>query len=77
MIQVILGKSHYEEDGAQNYLVFQPTIKYFKRIARFGTGICIYFWQSKGLSDERINSVTTSNHIITPKLSYYGTKVRA
>ena len=25
-----IGKSHFDEDGAQNYLVFQPLIKYFQ-----------------------------------------------
>ena len=25
-------KSHFEEDDTQNYLVFQPMNKYFKRI---------------------------------------------
>ena len=24
-----IGKSHFEEDGTQNYLVFQPMCKYF------------------------------------------------
>ena len=24
------GKSHFEEDGTQNYLVFQPINRYFK-----------------------------------------------
>ena len=28
-----IGKSHFKEDGTQNYLVFQPTNKYFKVIA--------------------------------------------
>ena len=32
--------------------------------------------ESKGLSDERINSITTSNYNITPELSHYGTKAR-
>ena len=27
------GKNHFEEDGTQNYLVFQPMYKYFKKIA--------------------------------------------
>ena len=27
-----IGKSHFEEDGTQNYLVFQPVSKYFKVI---------------------------------------------
>ena len=25
-----IGKSHFEVDGTQNYLVFQPTFRYFK-----------------------------------------------
>ena len=25
-----IGKSHFEEDGTQNYLVFQPMCRYFK-----------------------------------------------
>ena len=28
-----IGKSHFEEDGTQNYLVFQPINRYFKVIA--------------------------------------------
>ena len=32
------GKSHFEEDGTQNYLVFQPLYKYFKSIAGVGSG---------------------------------------
>ena len=30
----------------------------------------------KGLSDERINSITASNYSITPELCYYGNKIR-
>ena len=69
-----IGKSHFEEDGTQNYLVFQPMYKYFKQIAGVGNGN--YYWQSKGLSDERINSITASNYSVTPFLDYYGTKTR-
>ena len=28
------------------------------------------------MSDEKINSITTSNYSMTPELSYYGTKTR-
>ena len=28
-----IGKSHFEEDGTQNYLVSQPINRYFKLIA--------------------------------------------
>ena len=41
-----------------------------------GSGNYIYYWQSKGLSDERINSIKTPNHSITPNLNYYGTTTR-
>ena len=50
--------------------------RYFKRVAGVGSGNYIYFWKSKGLSDERINSITASNYSITPELSYYGSKTR-
>ena len=46
-------------------------------IARIGNVSCIYYWKSKGLSDERINSIKTSACGITPYLSYYNTnKIR-
>ena len=69
-----IGKSHFEEDGTQNYLVFQPMYRYFKRIAGVGNGNYIYYWQSKGFSDERINSITVSNYSVTPFLDYYDPK---
>ena len=47
--------------------------KYFKSIAGVGSGNYIYFWKSKGLSDD---SDTEYNHSITPELSYYGSKTR-
>ena len=49
------GKGHFEENGTQNYLVFQPMYRYFKMVARIRSGSYIKFWKSKGLSDERIN----------------------
>ena len=71
-----IGKSHFEEDGTQNYLVFQPMYKYFERIAGVDNSSYIYYWQSKGLSDEKINSIKMFNHGITANLDYYGTKTR-
>ena len=60
----------------QNYLVFQPTRRSFKTIVGVGNGSYIYYWKSKGLFDERINSIKTPNHSITSNLSYYGTYKR-
>ena len=67
------GKSHFEEDGVQNYLVFQPMYRYFKMITNTDY---ISSWKSKGLSDESIKPPTTSDNSLTPALSYYGTKTR-
>ena len=47
--------------------------KYFKRIAGVGNENYIYYWKSKGLSDERNNSIKTSDYGINPYLSYYDT----
>ena len=68
-----IGKSHSEEDGTQNYLVFQPINKYFKVITNTDY---ISSWKSKGLSAESIKPPTTSDNSLTPKLNYYGTKTR-
>ena len=45
--------------------------RYFKQIAGVCNGNYIYYWKSKGLSDERISSIKTPNH---PNLDYHGTK---
>ena len=29
-LSYFIGKNHFEEGGTQNYLIFQPIIKYFK-----------------------------------------------
>ena len=50
--------------------------KYFKRIAGVGSGNYIYFLKCKPLSDKSINSIAASNYSITPRLNYYGSKIR-
>ena len=70
-----IGKSHFEEDGTQNYLVFQPLNKYFKVITNANTKY-ISSWQSKGLSDESIKPPATSDYKLNTKENYYGTKTR-
>ena len=67
------GKSHFEEDGTQNYLVFQPINRYFKVMANTQY---ISSWKSKGLSAGSITPPATSDNSLAPTLSYYGTKTR-
>ena len=62
-----------EEDGTQDYLVFQPISKYFKVITNTDY---VSSWKSKGLSEETIKPSLTSDNSLNPALSYSGTKLR-
>ena len=66
-------KSYFEEDGTQNYLVFQPVQRYFKVIANTNY---ISEWKSKGLSDETIKPPATSDNSLFALIDYLGNKVR-
>ena len=57
------GKSHFEEDRTQNYLVFQPMYRYFKVVAN---AKYISEWNSKGLSDDSIKLPSTSDNSLAP-----------
>ena len=68
-----IGKSHFGEDGTQNYLVFQPVYRYFKMITNTDY---ISSWKSKGLSAESIKPLTTSDNSLSSALNHYGTKTK-
>ena len=59
-------KSHFEDDGTQNYLVFQTTYRYFKMVSN--TNDHILSWKSKGLFDESMKPPSTSNNMLNPLL---------
>ena len=68
-LSYFIGKNHFEEDGTQNYLVFQPMHIYFAIITNTDY---ISSWKSKGLSDKSFKPPTTSVNSLTPSLDYYG-----
>ena len=68
------GKSHIEDDGTQNWLVFQIVSRYFETVSVNNS--IILSWKSKGLSDETIKPPTTSNKMLNPSLDFVGTKAR-
>ena len=72
-LSYFIGKSHFEEDDTQNYLLFQTINKYFEVITNTDY---VSSWKSKGLSTENINPPTTSDNSLTPVLNYYGTKTK-
>ena len=65
------GKSHSQEDGVQNSIVFQPMYKYFQT----NNSYHISSWTSKGLSNESIKPPSAPNNFLTPSLNYVGTKI--
>ena len=71
-----IAKSHFEEDGTQNCLVFQPMYRYF---IVFSITQCLEYvseWKSKGWSNKTIKVISTSDNSLNPTLSYYDTKIR-
>ena len=50
--------------------------KYFKLNSVVGVTDYILSWQSKGISNESIKPFAISNNSLSPRSSYYGTKVR-
>ena len=66
-----IEKSHFDEDDTQNYLVFQSVLEYFTLNSNWITK-----WKSKGLSNESLEAVSTSDNNSTPSVSYYEDKVR-
>ena len=67
-------KSHFEEDGLQNYSVFQPINRYVKVIAsrKYISSI----WKSKGLSDETVTPPATSDNSLSLLIDYLDNKLR-
>ena len=63
-----------EEDGTQNYIVFQPINRYIKLIA--SNKLYISSCKSKPLSDETIKPPVTSDSSLTPLIDYVGDKIR-
>ena len=68
------GKSHFEDDGTQNWLVFQPVQRYFNTVSANDNNVLS--WKSRGLSDESIKAPTTSNKMLNPSLNYVDNKIR-
>ena len=68
------GKSHFEDDGNQNYFLFQTPYRYFKTVSN--TDASVLSWKSKGLSDESIRSPSTCNNVLNPLLKYVCSKAK-
>ena len=68
-LDYFIGKSHFDEDGAQNCLVFQFMLEYFTLNSKLITK-----WKSKGLPNENLEVISTSDNTLTPSINYYADK---
>ena len=70
-----VGKNYFDGDGIQNYLVFQGVYKYFEDVDASKTIIKFHAnsWISKGLSDEKIGSVSGFNR---PFIEYTNARIK-
>ena len=64
-----IDRNCFEEDGVQNYLVFQPMYKYFKRLVSTES---IAEWESKGFSSEVIKP---PNNTLAPTIKFTGERM--
>ena len=65
-----MGKNHFDEDGTQNYLVFQPLAMYIETVYVNNINY-VLSWKSKGLSDEKIESIKTAGYMLNPHFDVY------
>ena len=68
-----ISKSHFEDAGTENYLVFQSMYRHFKESIDFSY---ILEWKSKGLSDKSIKLPSAPHNVLNPSLDYFGTTIR-
>ena len=70
------GKSYFNEDGTQNYYIFQPISKSLK-VAYVNDVNYILSRISRGLNDIKTESIKTNNYTLSPGMDIYDTsKIR-
>ena len=65
------AKNYFDEDGNQNYYIFQPISKYLK-VAYVNDINYILSWKSRGLNDIKIESIRTNSYLLNRHMDLYG-----
>ena len=65
-----IGKSYFDEDGAQNCYIFQPISKYLTTTYTKDINY-ILSWQSRGFSNLKIDSIKINNYLLNPRIDDY------
>ena len=70
------GKNYFDEDGTQNYYIFQPISKYLK-VSNVSDINYILSRKCRGLNNIKIESIKTNNYLLNPYIDTYNTsKIR-
>ena len=64
------GKNYFDEDGNQNYYIFQPISKYLKT-AHVNDINYVLSWKSRGLNYTKIESIKTNIYLLNPRIDHY------
>ena len=64
------GENYFDEDGNQNYYIFQPISKYLK-VAYVNDINYILSWKSRGLNGIKIESIKTNDYLLNPRMDHY------
>ena len=64
----------FEDDGIQNYFIFQAIHKYFKTVSADNDTILL--WRSKGFSNQSNKATTTPNKLLNSSLDYVGSRLK-
>ena len=71
------GKNYFDEDGSQNYYIFQPISKHLK-VSYVNDITYVLSWKSRGLNNVKIGSIKTNNYSLNPEMDHYEmSKIRA
>ena len=72
------GKHYFGDDGMQNYFVFHPIYNSFNRVGDSTNNTAyVHYWQSKGLSNVKINAPGASScNVRAPVLEYEGAGIK-
>ena len=73
-LHFFIDQSYFNNDGSQNYLIFQTI---YKTITTFSVlTSTISEWESKGLSNEKFKPTYISNKSLSPKQLWNNSKIR-
>ena len=71
-ISFFRGKNNFEEDGTQNWFVFQSMGKYLE-MSYTNNITDILSWKSKALSGLEIKPIKTNSYLLNPRIDQYDT----